>query len=69
VYDNRWQKGSWIVHNISIFYGVNDIFDADIDTHNKKKSDREVRYEESQFVVAVVLVCGLLGVALVLVLS
>jgi 4-hydroxybenzoate polyprenyltransferase len=49
-------------------YGVNDIFDADIDTHNAKKADREVRYEGSRFIVAVVLACGLLGVALVLVL-
>lgn len=46
-------------------YGVNDIFDADIDTHNTKKADREIRYEGSQFVVAVVLACGLLGGAFV----
>lgn len=46
-------------------YGVNDIFDADVDAHNAKKSDREVRYEGSQFVVAVVLVCGLLSSAFI----
>lgn len=50
-------------------YGINDIFDADVDTHNAKKADREVRYEGSQFVIAVVLACGLLGGALIPVLS
>lgn len=42
-------------------YGVNDIFDTDVDVHNEKKTEREVRYEGSQFVVAVVFACGLLG--------
>jgi 4-hydroxybenzoate polyprenyltransferase len=48
-------------------YGINDIFDADIDEHNPKKSDegREVQYSGETAVTVVVLVCGLLGVAFV----
>ena len=52
-------------------YGVNDIFDADIDEHNPKKSDegREVKYSGDAAVTAVVVVSGALGIALVPVLS
>jgi 4-hydroxybenzoate polyprenyltransferase len=45
-------------------YGVNDVFDADIDEENPKKDDKEVRYEGGRDVVAVVLLGGVLGVAI-----
>ena len=43
-------------------YGVNDIFDADIDTENPKKADREVRYRGDRAVPTVVVATGILGV-------
>ncbi|QLD87300.1 prenyltransferase [Natronomonas halophila] len=46
-------------------YGVNDVFDADIDEENPKKKDREVRYQGDRLVPAAVVVSGLLGVAFV----
>jgi 4-hydroxybenzoate polyprenyltransferase len=46
-------------------YGVNDIFDADIDAENPKKEGREVRYQGSRLVVAAVVVSGLAGLAFV----
>lgn len=46
-------------------YGVNDIFDADVDEANPKKSDREVRYSGQQFVPIAVLMSALVGLALV----
>ncbi|PSQ43636.1 lycopene elongase [Halobacteriales archaeon SW_7_68_16] len=46
-------------------YGINDVFDADIDENNPKKEGREVRFGGQRFVVAAVLVCGLGLVALV----
>jgi 4-hydroxybenzoate polyprenyltransferase len=46
-------------------YGVNDVFDADVDAVNPKKEDKEVRYRGSRWVVAVVVACGLLGLAFV----
>lgn len=49
-------------------YGVNDVFDAEIDEYNEKKNGREVRYESSQFVIGVTLICGLPVVALAFVL-
>jgi len=45
----------------AFLYGVNDVFDADIDEENPKKDDREVRYEGGRDVVAVVLLGGVLG--------
>jgi 4-hydroxybenzoate polyprenyltransferase len=45
-------------------YGVNDVFDADIDEENPKKDDREVRYQGGRDVVVVVLLGGVLGVTL-----
>jgi 4-hydroxybenzoate polyprenyltransferase len=45
-----------------LLYGVNDVFDADIDAHNEKKEGREVRYRGGRLVVASVLVCALLAV-------
>jgi 4-hydroxybenzoate polyprenyltransferase len=46
-------------------YGVNDIFDADIDAENPKKEGREVRYQGSRLVVGAVVVSGLAGLAFV----
>ncbi|MFC7154134.1 prenyltransferase [Halomarina halobia] len=46
-------------------YGVNDVFDAEIDAHNEKKEGREVRFEGGRLVLGVVAASGLLGVALV----
>jgi 4-hydroxybenzoate polyprenyltransferase len=43
-------------------YGVNDVFDADVDEHNEKKDDREVRYRGGRLVVGVVLASALLAV-------
>jgi len=47
-------------------YGINDIFDADVDTHNPKKDDggREVRYSGDGVVVMVVYLATASGVAL-----
>jgi 4-hydroxybenzoate polyprenyltransferase len=52
-------------------YGVNDIFDADIDEQNPKKSTegREVRYTGGRGVVAAVAVSAVLALGFVLVLS
>ena len=44
-------------------YGVNDVFDADVDEENPKKEEREVRYRGDRLVPALILVTGLLGVA------
>ncbi len=44
-------------------YGVNDVFDADIDAENPKKEGREVRYRGDRLVSALVAVAGLAGLA------
>ncbi|WP_435183519.1 prenyltransferase [Halobellus sp. EA9] len=44
-------------------YGVNDVFDADVDTENPKKSDREARWRGDTVVAAVVVASTLLGAA------
>ncbi|MYL16206.1 prenyltransferase [Halorubrum terrestre] len=44
-------------------YGVNDVFDADIDVLNPKKEGREARWRGSRFVIAAVVASGLLGLA------
>ncbi len=49
-----------------LLYGVNDVFDADIDATNPKKNHREVRYGGQRFVLAAIGVCAAAGVALVL---
>ena len=41
-------------------YGVNDVFDADVDAENPKKEGREVRYGGQRFVVAAVVASGAL---------
>ncbi|GAA0464079.1 prenyltransferase [Halococcus dombrowskii] len=50
-------------------YGVNDVFDADIDETNPKKDDREVRYTGDKTVLAAVIVSGLLALGFVPVLT
>ena len=47
----------------AFLYGVNDVFDADIDEENPKKEDKEVRYQGGRDVVAVVVGSGVLAVA------
>jgi len=46
-------------------YGINDVFDADVDATNPKKDEREVRYEGSRLVPVAVALTGLAGLALV----
>jgi 4-hydroxybenzoate polyprenyltransferase len=46
-----------------LLYGVNDIFDADVDEENPKKADREVRYGGGRDVLVVVFTSGVLGIA------
>lgn len=48
-----------------LLYGVNDVFDADVDEANPKKDDREVRYGGQRVVPSAVLACGLLGLGLI----
>lgn len=48
-----------------LLYGVNDVFDADVDQANPKKDDREARYTGQRSVVVAVVASGLLGLALV----
>ena len=50
-------------------YGVNDVFDADVDDENPKKDEREVRYRGDRLVPALVVATGLLGVAFLPLLS
>ena len=45
-----------------LLYGVNDLFDAEIDTENPKKGDREARWQGSPAVLASVVASGLLSV-------
>ncbi|AGN00901.1 prenyltransferase [Salinarchaeum sp. Harcht-Bsk1] len=40
-------------------YGVNDVFDADVDAENPKKDEREVRYRGQRFVPVAVAASGL----------
>jgi 4-hydroxybenzoate polyprenyltransferase len=47
-----------------LLYGVNDVFDAEVDRENPKKSGREVRYGGDPVTLAAVAVSGLLGLAL-----
>jgi 4-hydroxybenzoate polyprenyltransferase len=44
-------------------YGINDVFDRDVDEENPKKEGREARFRGGRAVTAVVAVCGLLLVA------
>ena len=47
-----------------LLYGVNDVFDADVDAENPKKAGREVRFGGERFVVAAVAACALAGLGL-----
>ncbi|MDG5777511.1 prenyltransferase [Haloarculaceae archaeon H-GB11] len=49
-------------------YGINDVFDAEIDRENPKKDEHEVRYEGSRLAVVAVGVSALLGALLLAVL-
>jgi 4-hydroxybenzoate polyprenyltransferase len=44
-------------------YGVNDVFDRDVDETNPKKEEREVRYGGDRLVPALVVLTGALGLA------
>jgi 4-hydroxybenzoate polyprenyltransferase len=46
-----------------LLYGVNDVFDVDVDEENPKKEGREVRYGGDRLVPVVVLASGLLVLA------
>ncbi|SDM60791.1 4-hydroxybenzoate polyprenyltransferase [Halogranum gelatinilyticum] len=46
-----------------LLYGVNDVFDADVDEANPKKDEKEVRYGGGLLVPAAVVASGLLGLA------
>lgn len=48
-----------------LLYGINDVFDADVDEANPKKDEREVRYGGQRFVLVAVLASALFGLALV----
>jgi len=50
-------------------YGINDVYDRDIDADNPKKAGREARYEGQRFVPAVVAVCVALAIPLLALLS
>lgn len=50
-----------------LLYGINDIFDADIDVHNPKKEGREVRYSGDNTVLLAIGASALLGGATFLV--
>ncbi|WP_435319211.1 prenyltransferase [Haloarchaeobius sp. TZWSO28] len=50
-------------------YGVNDVFDRDVDEHNPKKEDKEVRYRDSPAVNVLILASGVIGLPFVFVLS
>jgi len=45
-----------------LLYGVNDVFDSDVDEHNPKKEEKETRYRGDPLVPAAVAVSGLVGV-------
>ncbi|KTG09272.1 prenyltransferase [Haloprofundus marisrubri] len=56
--------GYFLVPGNVLLYGVNDVFDAEIDAENPKKDDKEARFSGDSVVVAVVVASGLLGLAL-----
>ncbi|SFR53250.1 prenyltransferase [Halogeometricum limi] len=47
-----------------LLYGVNDVFDADVDEENPKKDDREARWRGDAVVVAAIALSFLLGLGL-----
>ncbi|WP_267640482.1 prenyltransferase [Haloarchaeobius amylolyticus] len=50
-------------------YGVNDVFDRDVDEYNPKKEGKEVRYRDSPTVNVLILASGVVGLPFVFVLS
>jgi 4-hydroxybenzoate polyprenyltransferase len=48
-----------------LLYGINDIFDAEVDTENPKKDDKEVRWQGDRSITAAVVLCGLGGIGLI----
>ena len=54
--------GYFLVPANVFLYGVNDVFDADIDEHNPKKSDREARWRGNRPALLAVVVAVALGV-------
>ncbi|AFZ73379.1 prenyltransferase [Natronobacterium gregoryi] len=50
--------GYFLVPANVFLYGVNDIYDREIDAENPKKDDREVRYGGQRYVPIAVVVCG-----------
>ncbi|MFO7926737.1 MAG: prenyltransferase [Halobacteriota archaeon] len=46
-------------------YGINDVFDADIDAENPKKDEREVRYRDDRLVPGLIVLSGAFGLAFV----
>ena len=44
-------------------YGINDVFDRDVDAHNPKKDDREARYRGERDVLVATALSGVLGLA------
>jgi 4-hydroxybenzoate polyprenyltransferase len=55
--------GYFLLPGNVLLYGVNDVFDAEVDEANPKKDEREVRYGGQRFVVVAVAVSALLGAA------
>jgi 4-hydroxybenzoate polyprenyltransferase len=47
-----------------LLYGVNDVFDADVDAENPKKEGREARWRGGRTILAAIAVSGLLGVGI-----
>ncbi|MGZ0746612.1 prenyltransferase [Haloparvum sp. AD34] len=50
-----------------LLYGVNDVFDADVDAVNPKKEAKEARWQGDRLVAAAIVVAGALGVGTFLV--
>ncbi|WP_396612000.1 prenyltransferase [Haloferax sp. S1W] len=46
-------------------YGINDLFDADVDEANPKKDDREARWRDDQINLAIVIGSGVLGAVVI----
>jgi len=57
--------GYFLVPANVFLYGVNDVYDADVDTENPKKAGRERRFHGDSATVAAVVASAALGVALV----
>ena len=48
-----------------MLYGINDVFDSDVDEYNPKKDSKEVRYGGDRVVLAVIAVSTLVGIGFV----